>query len=377
MKNTVALLYVLLYGSSVCAGNGIIPKAPSVGAIAYLLQDIDSGRIIVAKNIDQKMPPASLTKMLTAYVAAKELASGRIALDNEVLVSEKAWKTGGSRMFIEVNTKVSVHDLLHGIIIQSGNDASVALAEFISGSEADFAALMNQYAGELGMKNSHFINSTGLSDEAHYTTALDMTILATAMIKETPEIYALHSVKTFTYNGITQHNRNKLLWRDAHVDGIKTGHTETAGFCLVASAKKENMRLISVVMGAPNETQRIAASQALLNYGFRFFDTQKLFSANEKITSVQIWKGQTEELALGVEKDLYVTFPRGQRNRMESRFYPMEHYIAPIEKHSIQGNMEIMLAFNSLAEVNLIALHAVEQGSFFIRLKDSLELLFR
>ena len=375
MKNVIALFSVLFCSDLIFANDGIIPKAPSVGATVYLLQDIDSGRIIAEKNTEQQMPPASLTKMLTVYVAAKELASGRISLNDEALVSEKAWKMGGSRMFIEVNKHVSIADLLRGIIIQSGNDASVALAEFISGSEAAFAELMNQYTKKLGMKNSHFTNSTGWPDAMHYTTAADMAILGKALIMETPDIYALHALKEFTYNEITQQNRNKLLWVDAKVDGIKTGHTEAAGFCLVASAKKDGMRLISVIMGAASETKRITASQALLNYGFRFFDTQKIFTSGKKIASVKVWKGLEKELMLGIATDLYVTFPRGQWDKMEPRFYPMERYIAPIQENSMQGKMHIMLAHDNLAEVNLVALHAVKKGGFFLRLKDSIKML--
>ena len=279
-------------------------------------------------------------------------------------------------MFIEVNKKVSVGDILKCVIIQSGNDASVALAEHISGSEDVFAELMNQYATKLGMTNSHFINSTGLPDEQHYTTAKDMAILADALIRNAPEIYALHSVKEFTFNKITQQNRNKLLWRDPDVDGIKTGHTEAAGFCLVASSKKENMRLISVVMGAESEGARAKATQSLLAYGFRFYETQRLYGANENITSVKIWKGDTEELVLGLDADLYVTFPRGQKNQLKTEFNLSEKYIAPVNRGNVLGNLKITLADEDIADAKLIALQSVNEGSVIVRLKDNFLLLF-
>lgn len=375
-KILISLIGQLLFSGFVCAGVTAIPAPPGIKANAYLLQDFDSGKILASRNIDQKISPASLTKMMTVHVVANELESGRVTLDDEVLVSKKAWKTPGSRMFIEVNKKVSVGDLLKGVIIQSGNDASVALAEHISGSEDVFAELMNQYATKLGMTNSHFINSTGLPDEQHYTTAKDMAILADALIRDAPEIYALHSVKEFTFNKITQQNRNKLLWRDPDVDGIKTGHTEAAGFCLVASAKKENMRLISVVMGAESEGARAKATQSLLAYGFRFYETQRLYGANENITSVKIWKGDTEELVLGLDADLYVTFPRGQKNQLKTEFNLSEKYIAPVNRGKISGNLTITLADEDIADAKLIALQSVNEGSVIVRLKDNFLLLF-
>ena len=375
-KILISLIGQLLFSGFVCAGVTAIPAPPGIKANAYLLQDFDSGKILASRNIDQKISPASLTKMMTVHVVANELESGRVTLDDEVLVSKKAWKTPGSRMFIEVNKKVSVGDLLKGVIIQSGNDASVALAEHISGSEDVFAELMNQYATKLGMTNSHFINSTGLPDEQHYTTAKDMAILADALIRNAPEIYALHSVKEFTFNKITQQNRNKLLWRDPDVDGIKTGHTEAAGFCLVASSKKENMRLISVVMGAESEGARAKATQSLLAYGFRFYETQRLYGANENITSVKIWKGDTEELVLGLDADLYVTFPRGQKNQLKTEFNLSEKYIAPVNRGNVLGNLKITLADEDIADAKLIALQSVNEGSVIVRLKDNFLLLF-
>ncbi len=375
-KQLIVLLGQLLFSSLIYAGVTAIPAPPGIKANAYLLQDFDSGKILASKNIDQKMSPASLTKMMTIHVVSNELGSGRITLDDEVLVSKKAWKMPGSRMFIEVNKKVSVGDLLKGVIIQSGNDASVALAEYVSGSEEVFVELMNQYASKLGMSNSHFMNSTGLPDEQHYTTVKDMAILADALIRDVPEIYALHSVKEFTFNKITQQNRNKLLWRDPDVDGIKTGHTEAAGFCLVASAKKENMRLISVVMGSESEGAREKATQSLLGYGFRFYETYKLYGANENITSVKVWKGDTEALVLGLDTDLYVTFPRGQKNQLRTEFNLSEKYIAPVNRGNVLGNLKITLADEDIADAKLIALQSVYEGSVIVRLKDNFLLLF-
>jgi len=374
-KILILLIGQLLFSCVVYAGATAIPAPPGIKANAYLLQDFDSGKILASKNIDQRIPPASLTKMMTVHVVSAELLAGRISQDDEVLISEKAWKMPGSRMFIEVNKKVLLGDLLQGVIIQSGNDASVALAEYVSGSEEVFAELMNQYAIDLGMTNSHFINSTGLPDEQHYTTAKDMAILAAALIRDAPEIYALHSVKEFTFNNITQQNRNNLLWRDPSVDGIKTGHTEAAGFCLVASAKRDDMRLISVVMGTDSDAARAKASQLLLGYGFRFFETQKLYAANENITSVKVWKGDVGELGLGINTDLYITFPRGKKNQLTTEFDLSDPYIAPLYKGQEQGNLKISLAEDQVAEAKLIALQSVNEGGIIVRMKDSIQLL--
>ena len=374
-KILVLLIGQLLFSCVVYAGVTAIPAPPGIKANSYLLQDFDSGKILAAKDIDLRIPPASLTKMMTVHVVSAELLAGRISEDDEVLISEKAWKMPGSRMFIEVNKKVLLGDLLQGVIIQSGNDASVALAEYVSGSEEVFAELMNKYASDLGMTNSHFINSTGLPHEQHYTTAKDMAILAAALIRDAPEIYALHSVKEFTFNNITQQNRNKLLWRDPSVDGIKTGHTEAAGFCLVASAKRDDMRLISVVMGTDSDAARAKASQALLGYGFRFFETQKVYAANENITSVKVWKGDVDEMGLGINSDLYITFPRGQKNNLTTEFDLSDQYIAPLNKGDVQGNLKINLAENEVAEAKLIALQSVNEGSIIVRMKDSIRLL--
>ncbi|MCG8379757.1 MAG: D-alanyl-D-alanine carboxypeptidase, partial [Proteobacteria bacterium] len=290
------LIQISLIHGVVLADQMIIPAPPKIKASSYLVMDFHSGKLLIEENIDQKLPPASLTKIMTVYVVANELKNGNISLEDEVLISEKAWRTEGSRMFIEVGKKVRLNDLLHGVIIQSGNDASVALAEYVSGAEDVFADLMNKHAERLGMKNTNFVNSTGLPHADHYTTARDLAILAQAYIRDYPDVYKMNSIREFTYNKIKQHNRNKLLWRDRSVDGIKTGHTEAAGYCLVASAERDEMRLISVVMGTDGVNARAKASQALLNYSYRFYETHKLYSSGDLITSVKIWKADNEKI---------------------------------------------------------------------------------
>lgn len=362
--------------SFVYAGVTAIPAPPNLSAKSYLLIDFFSGMIIASKNIDQKIPPASLTKMMTVYAVADAISTGQIELDAEVVVSEKAWKMGGSRMFIEVNKSVSVDDLLHGVIIQSGNDASVALAEYVAGSEENFAHLMNQHAKNLAMKDTHFMNSTGLPDEQHYTTARDLATLAVALIRDAPELYALHSVKEFTFNNIVQQNRNKLLWSDPNVDGIKTGHTEAAGFCLVASAKQGDMRLISVVMGVQNGNKRTKESQALLRYGFRFYETQKIYDAYDGIISAKVWKGQEEEIMLGLESDLHVTFPRAGESQLSKKFTLHKDFIAPIHLGEEQGYLQVFFADNEVKKAKLIALQSVQEGNILVKMLHNIQLFF-
>lgn len=375
--NKLFLLILFLYLNSVnLYADMIVPAAPKIKASSYLLMDFNSGEFLVEENSDEKLPPASLTKIMTIYVAATELKNGKISLEDDVLVSEKAWRTEGSRMFIEVGKQVKLNDLIHGVIIQSGNDASVALAEYISGTEGVFADLMNKHAERLGMKNTNFMNSTGLPDANHYTTAKDLAILARAMIKDFPEQYKLYSMKEFTYNNIKQHNRNKLLWRDRNVDGMKTGHTEEAGYCLVASALKDEMRLISVVMGTAGVNARAKASQALLNYGYRFFETHKLYSAGEMITAAKIWKADVDNLNLGVTKDTYVTIPRGQYDKLEPVVEFDKKIIAPVSKDEQKGVLNVMLENKSIVSVPLLALDTVAEGSLINKLKDEVRLLF-
>jgi serine-type D-Ala-D-Ala carboxypeptidase (penicillin-binding protein 5/6) len=373
---TFLLIFIGLNSLKVYADSMIIPAPPKIKASSYLVMDFNSGTFLVEENIDQKLPPASLTKIMTVYVVASELANGKISLEDEVLVSEKAWRTQGSRMFIEVDKKVKLDDLLHGVIIQSGNDASVALAEYVSGTEDVFADLMNKHAERLGMNNTHFVNSTGLPDANHYTTASDLAKLARALIKDYPQVYGLHKVKEFTFNKIKQHNRNKLLWRDRSVDGVKTGHTEEAGYCLVASAIQDGMRLISVVMGTDGMNARAKASQALLNYGYRFYETHKLYSSGDSITSVKIWKADSETINLGLNQDLYITVPRGQYEKLEPVVEIDKQVIAPVNQGEQKGILNIMLANNKITTVPLLALETISEGGLVNRLKDEVYLLF-
>lgn len=369
-------LLMLFVSASSFAAAPMLPSPPTLDARAYLLLDYHSGEILAEKGIDDPVEPASLTKLMTAYVVASELASAHVSLDDRVTVSEKAWRMGGSRMFIEVDTQVAVEDLLRGVIVQSGNDASVALAEHVSGTEEAFAAIMSQHAIQLGMSGSSFVNSTGLPDPDHYTTTRDMAILAAALKRDFPDIYDLHAMREFTFNGIRQFNRNKLLWRDESVDGVKTGYTDSAGYCLVASAQRGDMRLISVVMGSTSENTRVKASQALLNYGFRFFETHMLYEAFEPLTRERIWKGKSETLDLGLDKALYVTIPRGQYERLDATVQLDTPIVAPVEMAQPLGMVKVTLAENDLAERSLIALQSVPKGNLFHRMADAVRLLF-
>jgi D-alanyl-D-alanine carboxypeptidase (penicillin-binding protein 5/6) len=361
------------FGAALAA---ILPDAPSIGARAYILQDFDSGRVLSEANADERVEPASLTKIMTAYVVFKELKQGNISMEDEVRVSEKAWRMGGSKMFIEVDTKVSIDDLLKGLIIQSGNDASVALAEFIAGDEGAFADLMNQYALRLGMSGSHFVNASGLPDPEHYTTARDSATLAAAMIRDFPEFYKMHAIKKYEYNGIVQHNRNKLLWRDDSVDGLKTGHTESAGYCLVASAERDGMRLISVVMGSESERSRARESIALLSYGFRFFETHRLYGALEPLTEIRIWKGEIEKLGIGLARDLYVTVPRGQYEKLDAKMEIDSKVVAPVMKGEARGTLEISLGGEQIAQRPLVTLAPVAEGGLWRQVSDQVRMLF-
>lgn len=370
-------LFVLFAG--IClncvAAVTVVPPPPEVDAVSYLIADADSGHYLVEKNIDRRVDPASLTKMMTAYVAAGQISGGHIAMTDQVTVSERAWRMGGSRMFIEVGNQVSVEDLLKGVIIQSGNDASVALAEHISGTEEAFADLMNQYAAELGMKDSRFMNSSGWPDENHYMTARDLATLARALIRDYPEIYAMHSIKEFTWNNIKQSNRNSLLWDDSSVDGIKTGHTESAGYCLVASAVRDGVRLISVVMGSAGTRARTKATQALLNYSYRFYETKKVYSADETITNVKVWKGERDNLDLVAEDDLVLTLPRSQFDKVETATTVEENPVAPIAAGQVLGQLELSLDGEVIATMPLVAAEMIPAGNFLIRLRDHIKLL--
>ncbi|MCW8906936.1 MAG: D-alanyl-D-alanine carboxypeptidase [Sedimenticola sp.] len=348
-----------------------IPAPPSIAASGHLLIDFDSGQVLSESNAEQPLEPASLTKIMTAYVVMRELKAGNVKLQDQVHVSKKAWRTPGSRMFIEVDTRVTLEDLLKGMIIQSGNDASVALAEHIAGSEETFANLMNEHARRLGMSNTHFANSTGLPAEGHLTTARDIARVTRATIHEFPELYRWYAVREFTYNDIKQHNRNKLLWRDDAVDGVKTGHTEAAGFCLVASAQKEGMRLISVVMGTSSEDARARESQALLNYGFRFFETHRLYGAGDKLADSRVWKGEREQLALGLSQDLHITIPRRQYKNLKANMTIKPRIMAPVSQGELLGKVTIELEGDTVAESDLVALQSIAEGGILQNIKDT------
>ncbi len=347
------------------------PAAPTIAASGFILMSHDSGKVLAENNADVKLAPASLTKIMSVYVVFREISNGHLHLDDLVTISKKAWETPGSRMFVEVGKQVKVEDLLKGVIIQSGNDASVALAEHIAGNETTFADMMNQHAERLGMKNSHFEDSNGLPIENHYTTARDLAILTQALIKEFPEYYRWFSQKEFTFNNIVQHNRNQLLSRDETVDGVKTGFTDAAGYCLVASALRNNMRLISVVMGASSPSARANENQNLLNYGFRFFEAHKLYQGNTALSEARVWKGDIKNLQIGLAEDLYVTIPRRHYDDLKAVITIDKKIIAPVKEGEKLGSVNVTLKGEVVAEKELIALKAVEQGNIFRRLYDS------
>ncbi len=353
-----------------------VPPPPTVNARAYILMDYDSGQVLAESKADERMEPASLTKLMTSYVIYKELRDGRIKLNDMVTISERAWRMGGSRTFVPVGKKVSVEDLLKGMIVQSGNDATVALAEYVGGSESVFVSMMNQEAKRLGMTGTHFVDSTGMPNPDHYTTARDLAVLTRAIIREYPDHYQLYSMRTFTFNGITQHNRNKLLWRDKSVDGVKTGHTESAGYCLVASALQDNMRLISVVLGTDSEEARAEESQKLLSYGFRFYETHRLYGANQPLSTVRIWKGATEKLPVGLQHELYVTIPRGEYSKLDAQMKLQQPIIAPASKGAPYGSLNVSLDGQTVVVKPLVALQDVAEGGIFQQVVDDIKLWF-
>ena len=352
------------------------PAPPIIGAKSYLMIDSQTGHTLAEHQADERLAPASLTKLMTTYVVFHALQQQQIQLTDQITVSEKAWRTPGSRMFIEVGTQVAIKDLLLGMIVSSGNDASVALAEHVAGTEAVFADLMNQYGQSIGMASSHFMNSTGLPHDDHYSTARDLATLARAIVVEFPDLYQWHSVKEFTYNDITQPNRNNLLWRDASVDGMKTGHTDAAGYCLVSSAERDGMRVIAVVLGTSSAKARIDGSQALINYGFRFFETRLVYAARQEITQARIWKSANEYTSLGVLDDLYITIPRGSYDSLE-----MIHNIpaileAPVAQGQPLAEIVVNLNGENIATESLRALDDNPQGSLWQRARDGISLWF-
>lgn len=379
MKRVVVALLGMGLGWTASASPTLIPAPPQIAASGYLLMDADSGKVLIEYNADEQLPPASLTKMMTSYVIAYEMEQGNVSGEDLVTVSRNAWAqnpifTGSSLMWIEVGTQVPLAELEKGIVISSGNDASVAAAEHVAGSESAFVDLMNQHARLLGLDNTHFVNSHGLPHPEQYSSARDMARIARASLRY-PEHYALYAVKEFTYNGIRQTNRNRLLWRDPSVDGLKTGHTEEAGYCLVTSAKRDGMRLISVVMGAASEAMRERETQKLLAYGFRYFETHPIYQAGTELSQARVWGGEQDEVRLGVAEAVSLTIPRGQRNHIEAVMNINQVIKAPVAQGEVLGEMVVSLGDEELLRRPLVALDAVEPGSLFKRLWDAL-LLF-
>ena len=376
LRTWMLTAFTLAFAPSLHGQEVPIPAPPQLGVKSYILIDHATGDTIAESNPDEILDPASLTKLMTAYTAFKALDDGQVNLDDEVRVSERAWGTEGSRTFIELGTAVSVEDLLQGMIVQSGNDASVALAEHVAGSEEVFADLMNFYANQLGMESSSFRNSTGLPDPDHYMTARDAATIARAIITEFPEYYMWYSQREFTYNDIEQPNRNLLLWRDESVDGLKTGYTEAAGYCLVTSAERSGMRLVSVVMGSHSAEARANDSQALLNYGFRFFETYRLYSEGDEVTTARVWKGETDTLSLGVAEDYFLTIPKGRYDSLNSDTTLDPELTAPVEAGATLGTVTISMNDEELAVLPLVALAGVEEAGLWKRFKDEISLWF-
>ncbi len=374
---TLAIASISLV-SVVQAEDAQIAPPPNLAVKAYLLTDVNSGRTIATLNSEMRVEPASLTKIMTAYLSFKALKNNHLQLSQTLPVSEIAWKVEGSKMFIEPNKPVTVDELLHGMIIQSGNDASIALAEGIAGTEMQFADMMNKEAQRLGMKNTHFMNATGLPDAQHYTTAKDLSILATALISDFPDQYKrLYSVKEYSYNNITQPNRNRLLWLDPNVDGMKTGHTESAGYCLISSAKRDGVRRLSVVLGAPSDAARATESQKLLNYGFQYFDSSLVYKQGQKISQLKVWKGADNQVYSTVSNDLYITLAKGQYANVKAVISSTQPLIAPIKKGQIIGNVKFMLNGKVIDQRNLVAAKSIEGAGILGRAWDSIKLLLQ
>lgn len=354
----------------------IVPSPPNVNSKAYILIDANSGKIIAEKNSDQRLPPASLTKVMTLYVVSNALYNKQINLKDNVRISKEAWQIGGSRMFVKEGQMVSIEDLLKGIIVDSGNDSCVAIAEHLGGSELGFTDLMNTQAKSLGMSNSHFTDSTGLPNVDHYTTAKDLSILSRALVNNFPQYYPLYKEKWFSFNGIRQPNRNRLLWRDGQVDGIKTGHTDDAGYCLISSAKRGDMRLIAVVLNAPTDTTRADDSERLLNYGFRFFETHQLYKANQVIRKIRLYKGEHEDINIGVINNNFITIPNGQYKRLAVSTIIPGFIEAPIKKGQSIGKLQIKFDGEIIDTQPLFALSDEKTGGIYTRAVDSIKMMF-
>ena len=376
MRSLLLILLSIALFQTALAAPRIIPAPPQLATEGHILLDAATGTVIIEENAEMRLPPASLTKIMTSYIIASEIQQGRISLDDLVPISVKAWKMEGSRMFVREGTEVKVADLIRGIVIQSGNDASVAMAEFIAGDEDAFADVMNQVAQKLGMTRSQFKNATGLPDEGHYTTAKDLSILARALIRDFPEHYKVYKEKYFSYNDIRQANRNSLLWRDDAVDGMKTGHTQAAGFCLVASAEKKDMRLVSVVMGATSERARSTESQKLINYGFRYFESVKLYDGLESLRRVKVWGGLHESLDVGIEAPARLTIPTGARGALAAEVTLDPVIKAPVSQGQTLGLLRISLEGETLLERPVVALNGVDEAGLVSSLIDEVSLFF-
>ena len=354
-----------------------IPAAPEPKqSHSWVLLDAANGQVLAGENVDKRVAPASITKVMTSYVLAAEMAAGKISRDDQVMMTENAWRTGGagtdgSYSGFEVNKTARLEDMEKGMVVQSGNDAAIALAEHVAGSEAAFAQLMNEYAKQLGLKNTHFVNATGLTAEDHYSSARDLALLGRALARDYPEAYAYNKIKEFTVGPITQRNRNLLLWRDSSVDGIKTGHTSAAGYCLMASAKRGDQRLVAVVMGDTSENQRAVDAQALLNWGFRFYESHKLYDVGKPVATQKVWKGKADEVRLGVTRPLVVSSPRGKYEQLKPTMDVPRTLVAPIAKGQKIGTVKVTLDGKTIASAPLVAIDAVEEAGFFGRLWDA------
>lgn len=379
---TCNILFALCFGMlptlRAFAAPAIIPRPPDIAATSYILIDAKTGQVLIQENADEALPPASLTKIMTSYIAIEEIISGRLTLDTPVHISEKAWRMEGSKTFVGVDTMVRAEDLLRGIIIQSGNDASVAIAEHIAGSEEAFADMMNQYAEVMGMQQSFFMNASGLDTELYYNTmsARDLALIARETVIKHKDFYPIYAEREFTYNGITQSNRNSLLFRDRNVDGLKTGWTDAAGFCLVASAERDGMRLISVVMGTASTEARAIETQKLFTYGFRYFETHQLYSEGQVLTNVPVWSGEQSTVDLGVTEDVFVTIPRGQGENLTAAVDVEEAVTAPLVGGQIMGVVNVTLDSDLIYRGDVVAMQAIEQGGLFKRFIDWLTLFF-
>jgi D-alanyl-D-alanine carboxypeptidase (penicillin-binding protein 5/6) len=371
-----ALLFVIAANTGLAQQARIIPRAPDIAATSYVLMDATTGDILVESNADIPLAPASLTKIMTDYVVANELENGNISLDDEVYISVKAWQMDGSKMFIQEGTTVRLEDLIYGMVVQSGNDASVALAEHIAGSEDAFADMMNQHAALLGLENSYFVNAHGMPADQHVMSARDLAILAQALIERFPENYEIYSVPEFTYNGIRQPNRNTLLFQDRNVDGMKTGFTDAAGYCLVASATRDGMRLIAVVMGTDSVNARAIEAQKLLTYGFRFYETYELFTGNEVLSSSQVWSGKSNSVDIGVQEQVFITIPNNSGDELVRDLQIEESLKAPISAGDILGQITVSFDDQVYYQGDVIAMETIERGSLIKRIMDWLTLFF-